>query len=171
MVEVHAASASLRKVPRAYTLTTPSPVKGTSMLRIVGLMLAALPFVSCSPAEPQAPAVPLPHEASDESGRDHAAVVDRDTQAIQAAIVLYFVENTDYPENLEELLPHDDLTLTGGLLERLPVDPWGEAYVYHLIENSCTILSKGPDRREGTEDDIVNRWSEYTSRHQTSEPR
>ena len=43
---------------------------------------------------------------------------------------------------------------------KLPVDPWGEAYVYHYpgVHNpkSYDIYSKGPDKVEGTADDIGN---------------
>lgn len=43
---------------------------------------------------------------------------------------------------------------------KLPVDPWGEAYVYRYpgTQNraSYDLFSKGPDRAEGTADDIGN---------------
>ncbi|MDX2186551.1 MAG: type II secretion system major pseudopilin GspG [Opitutaceae bacterium] len=45
---------------------------------------------------------------------------------------------------------------------KLPIDPWGETYLYRSpgVRNKTTydIWSKGPDRQDGTADDIGN-WS------------
>ena len=41
------------------------------------------------------------------------------------------------------------------LLARLPLDPWGEPYVYRSAGDDFLIASKGPDRTEGNEDDIT----------------
>ncbi len=41
----------------------------------------------------------------------------------------------------------------------IPVDPWGEAYVYRestAADADYDLFSKGPDRIEGNEDDIDN---------------
>jgi general secretion pathway protein G len=46
---------------------------------------------------------------------------------------------------------------------KLPKDPWGEEYVYRYpgVKNKggYDIFSKGPDKAEGTPDDVGN-WSE-----------
>jgi len=46
---------------------------------------------------------------------------------------------------------------------RLPLDPWKEQYVYRYPgtknKTGYDIFSKGPDKAEGTQDDIGN-WSE-----------
>ena len=46
---------------------------------------------------------------------------------------------------------------------KLPVDPWQEPYVYRYPgthnKTGYDIFSKGPDKTEGTKDDIGN-WSE-----------
>ena len=43
---------------------------------------------------------------------------------------------------------------------KIPLDPWGEAYIYRYpgVHNKTTydIFSKGPDKIEGTADDIGN---------------
>lgn len=43
---------------------------------------------------------------------------------------------------------------------KIPVDPWGETYIYHYpgVHNpkGYDIYSKGPDKVEGTADDIGN---------------
>jgi type II secretion system protein G len=41
------------------------------------------------------------------------------------------------------------------LLQRIPLDPWGEPYVYRPDGNEFQIASKGRDREEGNEDDLV----------------
>ena len=50
--------------------------------------------------------------------------------------------------------------LDGG---KMPMDPWGEPYVYRYPgtknKSSYDIFSKGPDKTEGTADDVGN-WSE-----------
>jgi hypothetical protein len=49
------------------------------------------------------------------------------------------------------------------LLERVPLDPWGEKYEYSnpgkLNSRGFDLVSKGPDRQLGTEDDINNQTS------------
>ncbi len=42
------------------------------------------------------------------------------------------------------------------LLERLPLDPWGEPYVYRSTGDELFIESMGPDRTEGSKDDITH---------------
>ena len=41
------------------------------------------------------------------------------------------------------------------LLERKPLDPWGEPYVYRPQENEFALISCGPDRQEANEDDLA----------------
>jgi general secretion pathway protein G len=54
----------------------------------------------------------------------------------------------------------------GPYLEGTPeelLDPWGEEYIYQcpgkFNEDGYDLSSKGPDKREGTEDDVKN-WTE-----------
>ena len=48
----------------------------------------------------------------------------------------------------------------GPYLKKLPKDAWGEDLIYtqpgQYNEDSYDLSSKGPDRQEGTEDDITN---------------
>ena len=41
------------------------------------------------------------------------------------------------------------------LLERKPLDPWGEPYVYRPQENEFALISCGPDRQEANQDDLA----------------
>jgi general secretion pathway protein G len=91
---------------------------------------------------------------------------------MKTPLVQYRIHMGDYPstaEGLEALV-----TAPSGKAERwkgpyteakggkLPTDPWGEAYQYRYpgTRNKATggydLFSKGPDKVEGTEDDIYN---------------
>lgn len=41
------------------------------------------------------------------------------------------------------------------LLERNPLDPWGEPYIYRPQGDEFALASSGPDRQEGSDDDLV----------------
>jgi hypothetical protein len=45
-------------------------------------------------------------------------------------------------------------------LAKVPIDPWGNPYIYRYPSNHDTepydLLSAGPDGKEGTSDDIVS---------------
>ena len=49
------------------------------------------------------------------------------------------------------------------LMERVPLDPWGEPYLYRnpgkLNPRGFDLISKGPDRQEGGGDDMTNQKS------------
>jgi len=58
--------------------------------------------------------------------------------------------HADCPATLDELQ-------AGGRIDVHPVDPWGQPLVYHCPGrdgSSWEVYSKGPDRVEGTEDDV-----------------
>ena len=46
------------------------------------------------------------------------------------------------------------------IMERVPNDPWGEPYIYvqpgQKNPSKFDVRSKGPDRKEGTDDDVGN---------------
>lgn len=90
--------------------------------------------------------------------------------SLKTALVRYRIDMGDYPattEGLQALLtapagkadrwrgPYIDTT--GG---RLPIDPWSESYQYRYpgLKNKggFDLFSKGPDKIEGTDDDIGN---------------
>ena len=57
-----------------------------------------------------------------------------------------------YPETLDDLTrPELD---SAPLLEQVPDDPWGQAYIYRPTDDHYELFSKGPDQTEGTWDDI-----------------
>lgn len=105
-------------------------------------------------------------------GRSEQAKV---TQAImqissfETVLDAFEVDNGYYPEGEEGLWdlveqPEDADNWHGPYLDDIPLDPWGEEYFYEYPgkyhEIGYDLMSMGPDRREGTEDDVTN-WAEY----------
>ena len=92
------------------------------------------------------------------------------TSSMKTPLTSYRIDLGDYPsteEGLQALLvapqgkadrwkgPYLDVTAN-----KLPVDAWGEAYIYRYpgVKNKLgfDLSSKGPDKTEGTPDDIGN---------------
>jgi general secretion pathway protein G len=81
---------------------------------------------------------------------------------IKSALGQYEVDNGFYPKSLQDLLvqPGNARNWHGPYLDSIPVDPWGNKYVYYYPgkhnPTGYDLLSVGPDGREGTQDDIGN---------------
>lgn len=90
--------------------------------------------------------------------------------SLKTSLVRYKIDLGDYPSTAEGLAAL--ITAPAGKAERwrgpyieatanrLPSDPWGEPYQYRYpgLKNKggYDLFSKGPDKTEGTEDDIGN---------------
>lgn len=92
--------------------------------------------------------------------------VKQDILAIQSALDLYKLDNGIYPstdQGLQALvtkpttppMPHD--WKSDGYLQRLPEDPWGEAYQYVNDNEKLKIFSFGPKGRNG--DSEIGNWN------------
>jgi general secretion pathway protein G len=100
---------------------------------------------------------------SSERARVTAAQADING-GIKSALGQYEVDNGFYPKNLLDLItqPTNAKNWRGPYFDspKLPVDPWGNAYVYYFPGkhngSSYDLLSVGSDGKEGTEDDIGN---------------
>lgn len=85
---------------------------------------------------------------------------------LQAPLVEYRIHTGDYPttaEGLQALVTRPQNRgdrWRGPYVKNIPLDPWGEPYMYRYPgtrnTDSYDIFSKGPDRTEGTADDIGN---------------
>jgi general secretion pathway protein G len=92
-------------------------------------------------------------------------------ESIKLPLTSYRIQMGDYPstaEGLQALITAPSARADqwrGPYLSdaKIPSDPWGEPYVYRYPgtknKTSYDIFSKGPDRTEGTKDDVGN-WSE-----------
>ena len=83
-----------------------------------------------------------------------------DIQQIGNALELYRLDNGQYPssdQGLDALVeepagyPEPRNWSSDGYLKRLPVDPWGEPYLYFSEDRSIEVYSYGVDRKEGGE--------------------
>lgn len=92
-------------------------------------------------------------------------------ESIKLPLTSYRIHMGDYPSTAEGLralitAPASKADQWHGPYladAKLPRDPWGEEYIYRYpgVKNKTgyDIFSKGPDKAEGTADDIGN-WSE-----------
>ncbi len=98
------------------------------------------------------------------------ARVDADFQAISTQLRTYEMQNLRMPssaQGLEALVKRPSSEPKPRrwiqLMERVPLDPWGETYIYRnpgkLNPRGFDLISKGPDRQEGGGDDITNQSS------------
>ena len=98
-----------------------------------------------------------------EEAREKAAYADIHG-GIKTALDSFEVDNGFYPKSLQDLIqqPSTARNWHGPYLDKLPVDPWGNPYIYYYPgkhnTTSYDLLSVGPDGKEGTDDDIGN-WT------------
>ena len=90
------------------------------------------------------------------------------SQSMQAPLTAYKLDMGSFPttaEGLQALVTPPASRAErwrGPYLQdaRLPVDPWGETYQYRFPgvknKNGYDLWSKGPDKTDGTDDDIGN---------------
>lgn len=86
-------------------------------------------------------------------------------ETIGIALDTFEVDNGRFPSSQEGLTalweePADAVNWKGPYLKKpSPIDPWKNPYVYAfpgLKSNDYDLYSLGPDRRDGSEDDIGN---------------
>lgn len=102
---------------------------------------------------------------SSERARVTAAQADING-GIKSALGQYEVDNGFYPKSLQDLItqPSNAKNWRGPYFDppKLPVDPWGNAYLYYFPgkhnTTSYDLISVGADGKEGTDDDVAN-WS------------
>ncbi|GIW39550.1 MAG: type II secretion system protein GspG [Candidatus Binatia bacterium] len=91
---------------------------------------------------------------TDEARRTKAAA---DIKGIEEALHLFKLDNGFYPttsQGLEALLPGSGVgpnSSPEGYLSKVPVDPWGNPYVYASDGQNFTIKSYGADGQDGGE--------------------
>jgi len=101
---------------------------------------------------------------------EQARVTAAQTQisSFETSLDAFEVDNGYYPqgdEALQDLVeePKDARSWHGPYLKEIPLDPWGNAYVYEYPgrqnEKGYDLMSMGPDGRAGGDDDITN-WKE-----------
>ena len=88
-------------------------------------------------------------------------------KTIEQALDLYRLNNGFYPtteQGLEALVtkpttnPQPKKYADGGYMKKVPLDPWGNPYIYRSPgeKGAIDIISTGPDGEEGTGNNITN---------------
>ncbi|MDX1962205.1 MAG: type II secretion system protein GspG [Pirellulales bacterium] len=84
-----------------------------------------------------------------------------EVKAIADAMLLYKTRHKQWPESLDVLVNvpsgMDVATWRGPYLNSVKPDPWGSDYIIgqpDQYDSKIEVLSAGPDRSQGTEDDI-----------------
>lgn len=75
---------------------------------------------------------------------------------LEAALDTYRLDVGEYPDDLEGLMENssDSAAWNGPYLRRaVPVDPWGNEYVYEATAREFSLISYGADGERGGEDD------------------
>ncbi len=81
---------------------------------------------------------------------------------IKTAIDEFEIDNGSYPHTLQDLLqqPRNARNWHGPYLDQVPVDSWGNAYLYSFPgkhnPTGYDLWSAGPDGKSGDSDDIGN---------------
>jgi general secretion pathway protein G len=76
--------------------------------------------------------------------------------ALEVALDTYRLDVGEYPDSLEGLVENDSgrAAWNGPYLRReVPLDPWGNEYVYDSDGRGFTLVSYGPDGERGGEGD------------------
>src|SRR6267378_4325888 len=112
-----------------------------SRLTANGLVAAASIIASC--AGGQRPA----------NGKVSVARVQ--VRQIATACEQYRVDKGKAPDTLNDLVP--------AYLELIANDPWGNKFAYPVEAGACVVVSKGPDGRSGSSDDISSKGEAPTA--------
>ncbi|OUT60130.1 Type II secretion system protein G precursor [Stieleria bergensis] len=79
---------------------------------------------------------------------------------IAEALETFRIEENRYPTDDEglEILTQPTETWPEGFLSKVPVDPWGNPYLYFVSDQSFEVVSLGADGREGGQGEEAD-WS------------
>lgn len=76
--------------------------------------------------------------------------------SLETALDAYRLDVGEYPDSLEGLVENDSgrASWNGPYLRReVPLDPWGNEFIYEAEGRSFTLVSYGPDGERGGEGD------------------
>jgi general secretion pathway protein G len=96
-----------------------------------------------------------------QSEKARIAAAQHDVSTIKTQLDAFEIQNGRYPtaeEGLNALVVNPgNLPNWTRYLDKLPMDPWQHAYIYHFPganDHSYDLYSSGPDGQDGTADDI-----------------
>lgn len=88
-------------------------------------------------------------------GRGQRTTAQAQMANIATALDTYRLDMASYPTTLEGLVENDTGrgTWAGPYIREVPVDPWGNPYVYSAEGSTFSLMSYGADRAPGGEGD------------------
>lgn len=100
-----------------------------------------------------------------EAGAARVKTAKAEMSNISQALDMYKLDNFTYPstsQGLEALVskpsgsPEPKNYKANGYMKKLPIDPWGNPYLYFSKSGKFEIISFGADGEEGGEDDAAD---------------
>ena len=100
-----------------------------------------------------------------EAGAARVKTAKAEMANISQALDMYKLDNFQYPstsQGIEALVskpsgsPEPKNYKSGGYMKKLPVDPWGNGYLYFAKSGKFEIISLGADSEEGGEEDAAD---------------
>lgn len=97
-----------------------------------------------------------------EAGSARVKTAKAEISTIVSALDMYKLDNFTYPkseEGIEALVKKPASAKNwrkGGYLKKMPVDPWGNEYLYYSENGGVEVLSLGGDGEEGGEDEATD---------------
>lgn len=100
-----------------------------------------------------------------EAGAARVKTAKAEMANISQALDMYKLDNFQYPstsQGIEALVskpsgsPEPKNYKSGAYMKKLPVDPWGNGYLYFSKSGKFEIISLGADSEEGGEDDAAD---------------
>jgi len=100
-----------------------------------------------------------------EAGAARIKTAKAEMSNISQALDMYKLDNFTYPstsQGLEALVskpsgsPEPKNYKANGYMKKLPIDPWGNPYLYFSKSGKFEIISFGADGEEGGEDDAAD---------------
>ena len=82
-------------------------------------------------------------------GEARRTAVRADMQSILSAVKSTYVMIGSYPESIDDLVDREGRGLGGGGLEQRPIDPWGNDYIFELLDGRPVVTCYGRDGVEG----------------------
>ncbi len=100
-----------------------------------------------------------------EAGAARVKTAKAEMANISLALDMYKLDNFTYPstsQGIEALAskpsgsPEPKNYKSGGYMKKMPMDPWGNAYLYFSKKSNYEIVSLGADGEEGGEEDAAD---------------
>lgn len=119
--------------------------EGTALVEVMNVVIALALVATCLSST----VVPVGEALLSGCPTSHIRSTRADLQSVRAAVTLYLQDHPQECPTLERLVDSGEL----GRTKRV-TDAWDNPFVVACDRDGPIVFSRGPDAREGTEDDI-----------------